>query len=404
MKKLKMLKITGVIFALMLCVMGCENRKGPDVKSDVSDQKKSIVSGQKESDVPGQEKSTDSEEKTPNNPIVETDLKPSEGLAFESNGNGTCDIVGIGICKDKNIVIPDKSPNGDTVTLIRENSFYAVENVDSITLVNYNYEVDKRAFQYGEFTSVSIIGGGPKIKQNAFSSCEDLTSLTFNNCNIQTEENAFYGSGKDATVSISDCTGTIGKRAFQYGGFKNLTISDCELVFKRYAFSSCEDLTSITFKNSVIETEESAFYGCGNSAKVEMNQCSLSFDDRTFQYSSLDSLAVTGSKVEMENYVFCSCEDLSTVNLNCETVVLGESTFNSCEELLNVAVCNNSKSDNKISIDDRAFQFCKRLKNVKIGNGDIEIGKYVFSNCADNLAISIAGKNYSAEAVEEGLK
>lgn len=336
--------------------------------------------------------------------MVETDLKPSEGLEFESNGDGTCTITGIGTCTDQNIVVPLKAPDGDTVTLIGKYALYSLENVNSITLVNYTYEIDENAFQYGEFTAVNIIGGSPVINKSAFSSCEDLVSISFSDCNIQADEYAFYSCGKDADVTFSNCTGVIEENAFQYGDFSSLTISNCELKIEKSAFSSCEDLTSVMFTDSTLETEEYAFYSCGDSAKIEMTNCSLTFDDRTFQYSSLESLTITGSKVDMGDSVFSSCEDLVTVNIDCDSVILGEYAFYSCEDLKSVTICENVKSDNEIKIDDRVFQYCKRLETVNIGNGNIEIGKTVFSGCADNLAITVAQRNYSADAIKDGLK
>ena len=56
-----------------------------------------------------------------------------------------------------------------------------------------------------------------------------------------------------------------------------------ELKIEKSAFSSYEDLTSVVFTDSTLETEEYAFYSCGDSAKIEMTNCSLTFDDRTFQ-------------------------------------------------------------------------------------------------------------------------
>ena len=67
-----------------------------------------------------------------------------------------------------------------------------------------------------------------------------------------------------------------------------------------------------------------------------MTNCSLTFDDRTFQYSSLESLTITGSKVDMGDSVFSSCEDLVTVNIDCDLVILGEYAFYSCEDLKSV--------------------------------------------------------------------
>lgn len=412
-KKMQMLNILCIVMCMLLWFSGCGNKGN----SNVADNKSGLVEAETENKnidsrenpaaettAPSRKEPPVPDEKPQSNQIVETDLKPSEGLEFESNGDGTCTITGIGTCTDQNIVIPLESPNGDAVTLIGKYALYSLENVNSITLVNYTYEVDENAFQYGEFTAVNIIGGSPVIKKSAFSSCEDLVSISFSDCNIQADEYAFYSCGKNADVTFSNCTGVIEENAFQYGDFSSLTISNCELKIEKSAFSSCEDLTSVVFTDSTLETEEYAFYSCGDSANIEMTNCSLTFDDRTFQYSSLESLTITGSKVDMGDSVFSSCEDLVTVNIVCDSVILGEYTFYSCEDLKSVTICENAKSDNEIKIDDRAFQYCKRLETVNIGNGNIAIGEAVFSGCADNLAIIIAGENYTADAIKDGLK
>lgn len=412
-KRAKILKIWIVVTAMLLCISGC----GIKGNSNVTDNESGLVEAETESKnadsrestatettAPSQKEISVPDEKPQSNQVVETDLEHSEGLEFESNGDGTCTITGIGTCTDQNIVIPLESPDGDIVTLIGKYALYSLENVNSITLVNYTYEVDENAFQYGEFTAVNIIGGSPVINKSAFSSCEDLVSISFSDCNIQADEYAFYSCGKDADVSFSNCTGIIEENAFQYGDFLSLTISNCELKIEKSAFSSCEDLTSVVFTDSTLETEEYAFYSCGDSAKIEMTNCSLTFDDRTFQYSSLESLTIIGSMVDMGDSVFSSCEDLVTVNIDCDSVILGEYAFYSCEDLKSVTICENAKSDNEIKIDDRVFQYCKRLETVNIGNGNIEIGEAVFSGCADNLAIIVAGKNYTADTIKDGLK
>lgn len=412
-KRAKVLKIWIIVTAMLLCISGCGNKGN----SNVADNESSLADTMTESNnvsskddpateavAPSQKNNSDVDEKPQSNPVVETDLEPSEGLEFKSNGDGTCTITGIGTCTDQNIVIPLESPDGDTVTLIGKYALYSLENVNSITLVNYTYEVDENAFQYGEFTAVNIIGGSPVINKSAFSSCEDLVSISFSDCNIQADEYAFYSCGKDADLSFSNCTGVIEENAFQYGDFLSLTISNCELKIEKSAFSSCEDLTSVVFTDSTLETEEYAFYSCGDSAKIEMTNCSLTFDDRTFQYSSPESLTITGSKVDMGDSVFSSCEDLVTVNIDCDSVILGEYAFYSCEDLKSVTICENAKSDNEIKIDDRVFQYCKRLETVNIGNGNIAIGEAVFSGCADNLTIIVAGENYTVDAIKDELK
>ena len=47
----------------------------------------------------------------------------STGLAFRSNGDGTCAVAGVGSCTAACILIPPKSPSGDTVTEILPHAF-----------------------------------------------------------------------------------------------------------------------------------------------------------------------------------------------------------------------------------------------------------------------------------------
>lgn len=105
----------------------------------------------------------------------------------------------------------------------------------------------------------------------------------------------------------------------------------------------------------------------------------------------------------MGENVFSSCEDLTDITIDCDNVTIGEYAFMSCEDLKSVSICDNGKSDNKIEIDDRAFQYCERLASVKVGSGDIKIGSYVFSGCAEGLTINVAGKQYTADSIKNGI-
>lgn len=411
-KKIKMCSILCVVFLMVTCLAGCGKDVAsplPGNESGASNTENMSADTEKDKDSNSKDASVDpegvdSEDTTQNGNMVTSDLKPSQGLEFESNGDGTCTIVGIGVCTDTAIVIPEQSPNGDTVTLIDEYAFMSLEDVESVTLLNYSYEVDERAFQYGGFTELYVIGGTPAIKESAFSSCEDLKVITFMDCAIQLDEYAFLSCGKDVAVSFTNCTGTIADRAFQYGDLVSLTISKSELEIGKSAFSSCEGLTVISFSDSTLTAEEYAFLSCGDAATVEMTNCDITLDDRAFQYGSLKSLVITGSKVKMGDSVFSSCEDLETVTIDCTSVSLGKYAFLSCEDLTSVSICDNASSENQIQMDDRAFQYCKRLEKVTVGNGTVAIGKYVFSGGADNLTITVAGNTYTAKQLENGLK
>ena len=70
---------------------------------------------------------------------------PSEGLEYESNGDGTCYLIGMGDCGDTDVVIPETSPDGDTVFAIDRNAF-ASEAITSITIPTTIEEIGRNAF------------------------------------------------------------------------------------------------------------------------------------------------------------------------------------------------------------------------------------------------------------------
>ena len=246
MKKVRGVCVMCILLILVAAISGCGNgndlpvSENEDTLSDVNivetNNDNSVVEEQavsEQEDSKGPEEDTVESQKdgekmeTPKTSvskdyIVTGDFKPSEGLEFESNGDGTCTLKGIGVCSDENLVIPMESPTGDKVTLIDEYAFCNLKDVSSITLVNCDCEIDNYAFQYGEFTSLNIIGGSPILDKSVFSSCEDLVSIVISDCNIQTDEYAFFSCGKDVNITISNCTGVIDEYAFQYSDMLTL--------------------------------------------------------------------------------------------------------------------------------------------------------------------------------------
>jgi len=80
----------------------------------------------------------------------------SEGLEYESNGDGTCYLIGMGDCGDTDVVIPETSPDGDTV-----------------------FAIDRNAFASEAITSVTIPTTIEEIGRNAFNGCSSLTDVYY---------------------------------------------------------------------------------------------------------------------------------------------------------------------------------------------------------------------------------
>ena len=327
----------------------------------------------------------------------------SEGLEFKSNGDGTCSITGIGTCTDTELVIPNQSPEGDEVTLIEENAFMSLENVESVTLIDADYKVGRQAFRYGEFDEINIIGGNPAIQDWAFSNCHKITQILIKNCDIKMAENAFCECGENFSVYIENCTGSIGLRAFWLGEMIKLTISSSELKIEEDAFSNCKDLKNILITDSKIETEKSAFYICGNEANVEIRNSNVNLGEVAFQYSSISSLLITGEEIEIGDGTFSACNDLSTVVIDGDNTTIQEHAFISCENLASVFICDNEVMNNNIKIGETSFRYCEKLESIIIGNGNISIGDDAFYGCSDDLIISVSGASYTAESINNGI-
>ena len=318
-------------------------------------------------------------------------LPESQGFEFESNGDGTCTLTKIGTCSDSDIVIPEKSPAGDMVTMIAEYAFYGAEDINSIVFAGRTMELDKKAFQSCETEKIVITGCDMVIGENAFSYCEDVTEVIISGSNIEVETYAFYDTGKDMNVKILNCTGVLDEKAFQSCGIADLTINDSTLVLGENVFSYCEDLTAVAFDHSTVEIGTYAFYDSGDDATVTFSNCGLDIDDKAFQSCGITALNISGSETVMGENAFSYCEDLTDVIIGIGNAEIGTYSFYDCTSLENVSIAADSEDDSlSLVIDDKAFQSCS-VQNVVIGRGNVELGENAFSYCENLVGVEIKG-------------
>ena len=71
---------------------------------------------------------------------------PAPTLEFESFGNGTCAVVGIGSYTDSYVTIPEKSPSGDVVTVITDGAFYGNSFIRAIEIPSTVTSIGELAF------------------------------------------------------------------------------------------------------------------------------------------------------------------------------------------------------------------------------------------------------------------
>lgn len=401
MKKIIMILVT---MSMILSLVACGNSKETgssetDIEnnSTVANESTEKVSEQ-ESENNATDTSNSKEDVENSNPSLELtveadyeNLPESQGFEFESNGDGTCTLKKIGSCSDKDIVIPEKSPAGDTITMIAEYAFYGAEDINSIVIAGKTMELDQKAFQSCEVEKIVITGCDLTVGENAFSYCDDVSEVYISNSKLDMEAYAFYDTGKDMGVKIINCTGVLDDKAFQSCGVGELIINGCTLELGENIFSYCEDLVTITMDSSTLEIGKYAFYDSGDDTIVTFTNCGLNIDDKAFQSCGLITLNITESDTVMGENSFSYCEDLTDVVIGANNIEIGTYSFYDCTSLVNVSIAADSEDDNlELFIDDEAFQSCS-VQNVVIGRGKVEIGDSAFSYCEDLVSVGIKG-------------
>ncbi len=178
------------------------------------------------------------------------EIKPSEGLLYMSNGNGTC-LVSIGDCTDEYIMTPDHSPSGDKVTQIKARAFAGNNKVKGVQIPE----------------TVTFIG------EAAFRDCIKLESVNLPNKITVIHPYTFDGCKSLKEIKIPAGVKNIGERAFadciscksivipasvtKIGSFAFMNFSDCKgtVTFEVNAGWSLYDadywVQDVDFKNSM---------------------------------------------------------------------------------------------------------------------------------------------------------
>lgn len=176
-----------------------------------------VVTQSEPESLPSTTTSTQSQE-SPASTIASIQSPESQGLQFDSKGDGTCWVAGIGSCTDATLIIPSESPSGEIVVGIDEAAFQGCTLLEYVVLPQ----------------SMLTIGN------SAFADCTNL-------------------SGIELPQGLVD----IGAHAFSRCVFlESIAIPDSVTTLGAYAFMGCKGLNSITIGNGLTQLEEGVFYLC----------------------------------------------------------------------------------------------------------------------------------------------
>lgn len=356
-------------------------------------------------------------------------LTESEGLAFVSNGDGTCSVSGIGDCADADVVIPTLSSAGETVTGIKDRAFKECKTVTSVFIPESVKTVGRFAFyNCTNLSSVMISDGVKTISEDAFHGCSALSSVSLGESVTGFGENCFYNCSNLTSFTVPTGVKTIGNAAF-FGcsALASVTIPDTVTSIGNRAFSGCASLPSVVVPDSVKSIGSEAFAGCtglesitlpfigakagltasddnlyplgyifgklsssGGTSTVQLYQESPGKLNQAEYYipSSLKTVTVTGG--EIAPGAFSNCVNLTAVSLPDGIKVIGAYAFYSCVELLTLTL-----PETVTTIGDSAFAACIQLTTT-IPDGVSTLGIGAFSGCVSLSPTIVVGNNMTS--------
>lgn len=167
--------------------------------------------------------------------------------------------------------------------------------------------------------------------------------------------NVLYGvRGDEDTIVIPEGVEVISMNTFHSSEVKKLQLPESLKRIERYAFCSCDNLTSVKIPDGVERIDAFAFSGCRN----------------------LKEIILPESLKRIRNSCFYDDDSLECVNIPDSVTRIGPQAFAYCTALTEVTLPAGLKE-----ILDKAFRGCEKITSIEIPEGTEFIGAYAFSEC-----------------------
>ena len=249
----------------------------------------------------------------------------------------------------------------DSVTSIGAEAFYYCSSLTSVEIGGSVTSIGNWAFGHCDsLKSVVIPNSVTSINGSAFRWCDSLTSVVIGDSVTFIGSEAFYGCYKLVEVinKSSHITLEKGSTYNGYVGYYALSVSNCDNTYvsnytndngyiiytdgaekvlvgytgtetaltlpsyvtkiNRYAFMSCDRLTSVVIGDSVTSIGDHAFDKCDSLTSVEIPDSVIEIGNGTFQGCNLTSVKIPSSVTSIGKKAFF-CRQYLTVHCEAES-------------------------------------------------------------------------------------
>ena len=256
-------------------------------------------------------------------PVYKQALTYSEGLEFDSNGDGTCYVVGMGDCTDTELVIPPVSPEGDTVVGVEG---FAGEDITSVSFPSTIQEIARRAFNNcssltdvyfdgteEEWNEISIASGNDAIENATmhFNAPEveifTVTFVDYDGAVLKTED---VESGKSATAPTNPT-----RNGYTFIGWDKSYDSITASITITAQYEIVENQTCINYTHNGDGTTTAKF-SINGDVNIAMIELQLKFDLTNATYKEYEILVSGSADANYADgifyFSFMSANDITT--------------------------------------------------------------------------------------------
>lgn len=269
------------------------------------------------------------------------------------------------------VVIPDD----EGILYIGAYAFCLYTTDNSIVVSDEDYDANKIPASNTAITSVIIPDGVEEIQKYAFYNCTALESVTIPESVRFIREYAFYNDAALKEIDLSHAE-VIGAHAFE--GCELLTLDEADLghtyAIGESAFENCVALAYVDL-SALRNTGARAFRGCTALKQVKLT-ANTKLSEAMFVRSGLTSVDIYET-VEVPSFCFAQCEDLASVTLHNDLVLVGEGAFCQNPALTQVTFMGAAES-----IGAQVFYDCGALESITLPDSAVALGESCFRDCS----------------------
>ena len=300
----------------------------------------------------------------------------------------------------------------DVTVTLKNTKFFWTLNGGNLRIFGYgkmpNYFESKKVPWYQHVVRKAVIEKGiTVIGENAFYGLDEMEKIDIPDTVSEIKQDAFGFCSKLKEVSIPDSVIKIEMYAFSHcSGLKSIKLSSRLENINLYTFRGCYGLENITIPGSVKTIGGGAFENCYNLKKIDLSNGILKIGGGTFSgCSKLAEIYIPDSVETIEEEAFRECYELKTVRLSASLQSVGNSAFSNCKNLTDLTIPEGIKRierdafENCYSLEKVVFPHsleflsgfynCTNLKNFEIPDSVQTIGSYAFYNCMSLTDIHI---------------